>query len=155
MRNGALLILHVLDKLPGIDTLVQIPDNDFDVFIYHIDPLLNPLLRWILRSSYARLTGDVQVSGINFGIHIRMENANIDNERIFQKQKALAIGREKTLFGFVSLPILIPKLAWFFVGELAFNTEKRIQHRQSYQCTSLWRWVLNVSSRAFNYALFL
>jgi hypothetical protein len=129
---GAPRIVKLLDSLPAISELVKLQPEDLDSTcmlpfltstVNNIDFLLSPLLKWVLRSGYALITEDVQIEGLNVGLHFRMENANAKNERLFSK--AFLEARGESIYGFHGSRIE----NWHSILHNGFNSDRTLNGR--------------------------
>jgi hypothetical protein len=132
IKLGATRIVKLLGSLPAISELSKVQPEDLDSTcmlpfltfpVNNIDFLLSPLLKWVLRSGYARITEDVQIEGLNIGLHFRMENANAENERLFSKAFLEAGG--ESIYGFHGSRIE----NWHSILHNGFNADRTLNGR--------------------------
>jgi hypothetical protein len=95
ISSGAAMILRTLDKLPRVSELCKIEPKELVAELNVIDPLLVPLLKWVLKSNYTmlfRLKPHQRIAQLKNYLQLSMVTACPESERIFASALAKAPG---------------------------------------------------------------
>jgi len=109
--TGAARIVTLLESLPNVTKLAEIPGKDLIMYLNSIDPLLTPLLKWIFKSNLTLLfelnEPHIRIKELNAFGQFKMVTANPAAERKFN-QHLLALPsstKNKTLYAFHGSPV--------------------------------------------------